>query len=131
MALEDTIAANTVAILALTAALNAGKTVNVTAALTPDPPGIAAAISAAAGAVAGLAASAAGQPALSAEASALASTTITEVLNAAAKLVATKGKPTLQDALKDYNAKSIRDIAPENLKAALDKINAALTAPAA
>lgn len=128
MALEDTIAANTAAVLALTAALNGNKAVAsvVTNVATDSLPG---AIAAAAGAVAGIAVTAAGQPALAPEASAIAVATVTDVLNAAGKLIAAKGKPKLLKTLSGFNAKSIQAIAPENLKAALDAINTALAAP--
>lgn len=128
MALEDTIAANTAAVLALTAALNGNKAVAsvVNNFATDALPG---AIAAAAGAVAGIAVTAAGQPALAPEASAIAVATVTDVLNAAGKLIAAKGKPTLIETLRGFNSKSIQTIAPENLKAALDAINTALAAP--
>lgn len=133
MALEDTIAANTAAVIALTAQLAKGsvEVTNNTVVTTADVPAITKALANAASVAAGIAVTAAGQPELAAAASVVAQTTVTDVLNAAMKLIAAKGKPTLQETLKEFNAKSIQVIAPENLKAALDKINAAIEAPAA
>lgn len=129
MALEDTIAANTVAILALTAQLAKTPVVTNNAAITTeDASTLTKALAQVAGAAAGAAVIAAGQPELAPVAAAAADVTVTDVLNAAMKLIAAKGKPTLQDTLKEFNSKSIQAIAPENLKSALDKINAAIAA---
>lgn len=54
--------------------------------------------------------------------------TVNDVLNAATQLIAKTDKKTLSETLKEFNAKTISAIAPEQLKPALDKINAALAA---
>lgn len=52
--------------------------------------------------------------------------TVNDVLNAATQLIAKTDKKTLSETLKEFNAKTISAIAPEQLKPALNKINAAL-----
>lgn len=81
-----------------------------------------------AGDVAGVAVTAAGAGALSADAAAVVQVSVTDVLNLAAQLMAKKGKPVLSAALADYKVKSVKDIAPEKLQAALADIQKALDA---
>lgn len=124
MALEDTIAANTAAVLALTAALN--NTHNfATPAGTPTKQETAGKI---AGDVAALAVSMTPAAPLAEDAKVIVTVTVTDVLNAASKLIAKTSKQNLSDTLKDFNAKKISEIAPEHLQAALDKLNVAIAA---
>lgn len=143
MSLEETIAANTAAVIALTAAIQASSVgasaVNTTSLVAGSPlpqngaavKGLEAALSAAAGVAAATAVTAAGQPALADAAALAASVTVTDVLNLASQLIAAKGKPALKEALSEYNVKSIQAIAPEKLQAALASIQKALDAPVA
>lgn len=130
MALEDTIAANTAAVLALTAALrnSQGAPINISVATPAGTPTKQETAGKIAGDVAALAVSMTPAAPLAEDAKVIVTVTVTDVLNAASKLIAKTSKQNLSDTLKDFNAKKISEIAPEHLQAALDKLNVAIAA---
>lgn len=133
MALEDTIAANTAAVLALTAALNKPLWLDpslrgLTGAAVVTNNTKAETIGKIAGDVASAAVGLTGAAPLAQDAGALVTITVTDVLNAASQLIAKTSKANLSETLKDFNAKKISEIAPEHLQAALEKLNAAIAA---
>lgn len=135
MSLEETIAANTSAVTGLTAALAAmvseGHWPNDAAPIGPaGSPTTAQTIGKVAGDVAAAVVASTPVAALAGDAQAVVTVTVTDVLNAATQLIAKTDKATLSATLKEFNAKTIAAIAPDSLKPALDKINAAIAAAA-
>lgn len=144
MSLEETIAANTAAVVGLTAALaalaamvseghwsNDRATVNLVN-QTPIVTNNTAAqtVGKVAGDLAAAAVGLTGAAPLASDAQAVVQVTVTDVLNAATQLIAKTDKATLSATLKEFNAKTIAAISPDSLKPALDKINAAIAAAA-
>lgn len=133
MSLEETIAANTAAVVGLTAALaamvNEGHWSNDAAPVIVNNTA-AQKIGKVAGDVAAAVVASTPAAALAGDAQAVVTVTVTDVLNAATQLIAKTDKATLAATLKEFNAKSIAAIAPDSLKPALDKINAAIAAAA-
>lgn len=139
MSLEETIAANTAAVVALTAALGSLAPSLTTIAAPPAtvldivvPSTVAQNVAKAAGIAAELAVEATPAAILAPEAGAIATATITDVLTAASQLMANpaKGKAALKAALAsvEVKVKAVSEIPADKLGAALAAIKDAIAA---
>lgn len=129
MSLEQTIADNTAAVVALTTALNKPLWLKPSVDALTDVQPVKTNTSPAA--VVGAIAGAVVKETAAAPAAELVQVTITDVLNLASQLIASKGKDVLNAALAPFQVKSIKAIPAEKLGEVKTAIQAALEAPKA